>query len=383
MAAEGRRQTATVIDQLRSAPHRFEFFQAVRLLQQLFEEPADSPETDERPLVGRDTPPRHEAVRFRANPSFGFAAGGIQALATGRKGATEEKGRSSFGPPVDMLVNFMGLTGPSGVLPQHFTTLLIQRRRANDPSLAAFQDLFNHRMISLFYRAWEKYRFPITYERLRRQGKPTSEDPFVKCILSLAGYGMPGLCTRLAFDSEAIVYYSGHFARRSRNADALQALLADYFGVGVRIDQLTGGWFELSENDRSYLPTSQNPLGQSAELGVNLTIGSRVGQVECGFRITLGPMTFKEYIRFLPNGDGFLALGHMVRGYVGPEFEFDGLLILQGAEVPMCRLGTAEHGPRLGWTTFVRSVDAPTDVQGAVLFLGRCYDEPRSAWARP
>jgi type VI secretion system protein ImpH len=119
----------------------FEFFQAVSLLQRL--------RANMRP-VGHFSSPENEVVRFRINQRLGFPASQIQKL--------EVKGDA----PAEMMVNFMGLTGPLGILPYTYSELILERARAKDYSLAAFLDIFNHRAISLFYRAWQKSRFPVT-----------------------------------------------------------------------------------------------------------------------------------------------------------------------------------------------------------------------------
>ena len=117
----------------------------------------------------------------------------------------------------------MGLTGPSGVLPEHYTRLLIERLRAKDYTLRDFLDLFNHRVISLFYRAWEKYRFQFVYEQVKlgAVGDET-EDFFTKCLYCLVGMGTGGLRGRQKIDDETFLYYGGHLRtfrdRRSRSS---------------------------------------------------------------------------------------------------------------------------------------------------------------------
>ena len=120
----------------------FEFFQAVSLLQRLRE--------NMRP-VGGFSSPEDEAVRFRVNPRLGFPASEIQQL--------ELHGDA----PAEMTVNFIGLTGPMGVLPYVYSEMILERARAKDTSFAAFLDIFNHRAISLLHRAWQRARFLVTY----------------------------------------------------------------------------------------------------------------------------------------------------------------------------------------------------------------------------
>src|ERR1051325_2219467 len=138
----------TVEQQLFEEGYSFDFFQAVRLLERLY--PQRQPE-------GRGGPPAAEQVRFRAHLSLAFPPSSIYELV-----------KAPEGSPHQMTQAFMGLTGPSGVLPRHYTELLLSLNRyakhAEKHALRGWFDVFNHRMIALFYRAWEKYRFALAFE---------------------------------------------------------------------------------------------------------------------------------------------------------------------------------------------------------------------------
>jgi len=127
--------TSEAGEKLRREPFTFDFFQAVRLLERMF---------PERTSVGQFSHPETEVARFAVHPSLAFPASQIQAMDW-----PEQK-------PAKMTVNFMGLTGPQGVLPNPYTTLLIERLRASDSSAREFLDIFNHRIISLFLSRLEK-----------------------------------------------------------------------------------------------------------------------------------------------------------------------------------------------------------------------------------
>ena len=196
MATTNGGKRAGVIGRLFETSYRFNFFQAVRLLEQLSaqEQRDGSPyhPQNEASGVGRDLHPGAEAVRFRALPSLSFPAGAISDL---RSVLSSDRFAHSV-PPPEMLVTFLGLTGPSGALPRHYTELLLQRIREKDFSFRDFLDLFNHRLISLFYRAWEKYNWPIAYERAWVDGGTAEPDPITQAVYCLDGLGTPGLRRR-------------------------------------------------------------------------------------------------------------------------------------------------------------------------------------------
>ena len=192
-------------EKLRREPFSFDFFQAVRLLERFL---------PERTSVGRFAHPETEVAHFSVQPSLAFPASQIQAM-----DCPENQ-------PVQMTVNFMGLTGPQGVLPNPYTSLIIERLRASDSSPRDFLDIFNHRIISLFYRAWRKYRFDVAYEQGER-------DLFSRHLLSLLGLGSEGLRDRQTVSDDTLIYYAGLLAQRPRSAQALQQILADYFDVPV------------------------------------------------------------------------------------------------------------------------------------------------------
>ena len=326
-------------EKLRREPFSFDFFQAVRLLERFL---------PERTSVGRFAHPDTEVARFSVHPSLAFPASQIQAM-----DCPENR-------PVEMTVNFMGLTGPEGVLPNPYTSLIIERLRASDSSPRDFLDIFNHRIISLFYRAWRKYRFDVAYEQDER-------DIFSRDLLSLLGLGSQGLRDRLTVSDDTLIYYSGLLAQRPRTATALQQILADYFEVPVEIEQFAGAWYRLDRETQCRLAEENS---ESGELGFGAVVGDEVWNQQSKVRIVLGPLSLERYVDFLPDGQSWEPLRAWVQFFSNDEWDFEVKLVLEREQVPACTLGAeGSSGPQLGWVSWVKSAPFRRDPDDTVLEL--------------
>ncbi len=324
---------------LAEEPFVFEFFQAVRLLEKL---------SRGRQTVGRAGPPSKEAARFAAHPSLAFPASQIQALVPA-EGA---------GPPC-LVVNFMGLTGPMGVLPLYYTQLVIDRTRARDTALRDFLDIFNHRMISLFYQAWEKYRVAVQYER-------RGHDRFSHYLGDFIGLGTKGLQSRQAVADDALIYYAGLLGQRPRSALALRQLLEDYFEVPVAVEQFAGAWFGLERPNQCWLEERRS---DSERLGFGTVVGDEVWDEQSRVRVRLGPLPLDQYCDFLPTGTAYRPLRALLR-YFSDEVDFEVQLVLKREEVPPCDLGAeGETAPVLGWLTWAKTVEMARDPADTILKL--------------
>lgn len=338
---------------LEREPYRFDFFQAVRLLNWTTSRDPDS--AAPRP-TGFDFPPRREVVRFHAHASHGFPQGAI----TRFESAIDEG-------MAEMTVSFMGLTGPNGVLPRHYTQLVIDRLREKDRALADYLDLFNHRQISHFFRAWAKYRLPIIYEDAYREQRNDEADVFTRSLFSLAGLGTGGLRNRMDVSDKAFLYFAGHFAHAPRNAISLQRSVGEFFGMTTRIEQFVGQWLYLDETEQSRFGTAPLRVSLNNQLGVDVVVGRRVWGVENKFRVVLGTLSYEKFLEFTPSGTLLKPLTQFVRMYVGPQFDFEVQLILDRREVPACQLSASStQGGRLGWNTWVFNTPFEDDVRDAV-----------------
>jgi type VI secretion system protein ImpH len=348
MATENRRTNHSLAATLFQEPYRFEFFQAVRLLERI---------NPQRHPVGDESAPANEAVRFRSRVSLGFAPSQIHQLTQGVDGEDS---------PPQMMVAFMGLTGPAGVLPHHYTELLIERTRYKDTALWEFLDVFNHRMVSLFYRAWEKYRFPVAYEIAYERGR---QDRFTEFLFDIIGFGTRGLRGRQSFADEVLLFYGGLFAQQPHSASALQAVLGDYFNVPARVEPFSGQWLKLEAESLSRLG------GANAALGITAVAGERVWDTQSKFQLQFGPLTLKQFLEFLPNGSAFRPAAELARTFAGLQFDFDMRLILKAEEVPNCVLTTgAKRRPMLGWTTWLKTSPFTEDDSQVVLNSDRIQD---------
>lgn len=330
----------TLEDVLFAEPYRFDFFQAVRLLERVY--------AMRRP-VGHAAEPAREAVRFRTMTGLNFPASQIYAL------QRESNDPDNPSPP-QMTVAFMGLTGPSGVMPHAYTELLMERVRNKDRAMIEFLDQFNHRVLSLFFRAWEKYRFPIGVER-------GLDDRFTEFLFDIVGLGTRGLRHRFSFADEGLLSYGGLIANQPHSASAMAGILSDYFGVSAEIEQFKGQWLKLD-------PESLSTLGQANhQLGVSTVVGGRVWDQQSKLRVRFGPLNFDKFTAFLPNGTAYKSATELTQFFAGMEFDFDLQLVLQKAEVPFCKLSTKSK-PALGWTTWLKTKPFRQDDTQVVLRAG-------------
>jgi type VI secretion system protein ImpH len=309
--------------------YRFEFFQAVRLLERLH--PNLKP-------VGRHEHPRDEVARFRTHVSMAFPASEVYDVAAATEPAEE-------GPlPPTMWVTFMGLAGSLGVLPRNWTQMLSDpAQKGQTAALRDFLDIFNHRLISLFYRAWEKYRFPIAYER-------QAADSFTQYLYCLIGMGTRGLQRRLGVSDEILLYYAGLLSQRPRSAAALEGVLQDYFNVPVAVEQFTGQWFLMNVDAL----TSLGAGGQNNQLGVNAALWERIWDPQARFRVKLGPLTYPQFQDFLPTSDAYRHVVELTRFFVGEELSFEVQPVLRADQVPWCALGV-NQSTRLGWGMWLKT----------------------------
>ena len=324
--------------QLAGDPTSFEFFQAVRLLERLY---------PERARVGGFGAPEDEVAHFSANPSIACPASEVQDL--------ELPG----GGPARLRVNFMGLIGPLGVLPYHYTLLVAERLRARDRALQGFLDIFEHRIICLFYRAWEKHRFTVVYERDR-------SDRVTEHLLDLVGLGLAGFRHRMPVPDEAFLFYAGALAPQPRSAVALQRVLEDFFDVPVEIDQFVGGWYPLAPDTRCNVGSD---AGASDQIGLGAVVGDEIWDQQARVRLRLGPLTREQYERFLPTGPAYGLLQELTRFFSHDQFDFEVQLVLARDEVPSCRLGADGEQPPLGWGTWLRTTALERDAGETVLAL--------------
>jgi type VI secretion system protein ImpH len=310
-----------------------QFFQAVRLLERLY---------PERNPVGLYVAPSTEVVRFSSRATLSFPAGELDSLTLNQAA------------PHAVQVNFMGLSAAVGALPHPYTEYLLERTRAKDRGPAAFFDLFNHRILSLFYRSWEKYRFFIAYER-----KGTGEDAISARLLDLLGLGTAGLRNRMDIPDEAALYYTGLLSQKTRSARGLKQILEDYFDVPVEIEQFTGSWNRLPVRNQTFLTETYS---FAEKLGFGAMIGDEVWDQSGKVTVRLGPMPFAQYREFLPGAQGCRELASWLRLYGNRELVFVVQLVLAREEVPGLHLG--ETGPsagRLGLVSWIKNRDFARD----------------------
>lgn len=343
MASTQRRKNTYLSERLFAEPTRYQFFQAVRLLEAINHDTRKGNATWHQYPVGYDYAQQKELVRFKVEPTLKFPDGEISQLTAPH--FNPEKGILN---PAQMHVTFMGLTGPSGALPMHYSETILEQNRARNYALADFFDLFNHRAISLYYRGWEKYRVEFSFERHRRANK--QNDPLSQMTMSILG---DHRLSKNIIKKDSLRFYAGLLGNHHRSANQIEQILSDYFAIPVKIQSFIGSWNRLERSERTRMPSHDHPEGQYNLLGKNAVLGKQVWYSQGKFRIILGPLSPKDFKKFLPGAPGLIALKELTRYCVSDEFNFDIQLISTPHDLPSCQLAK-DHLPQLGYFTWLK-----------------------------
>ena len=376
---------------------RLDFYQAVRLLERAARQARAA---DDLPFeeVGSGEYPAREAVRFRGTRSMAFPPSDLREVTFPQESSDprDPNGRPPLVP--EMEVAFMSLTGALGPLPRFYTELIRERLMRSDTGLRDFFDLFEHRLVSLFYRVRQKSR-PALYT-----GAPESHS-FARFLWAVAGLAEPraGDAINEVVDATAgsergrrdlrardLLIYSGLLWHRDRSLTGLESLLRYHFGfdqatasasspshnpsratatdpsnitvghgrknplAGVRLSSrpLSGRWYRLGAEERTALSVGSH----HNRLGRNTVVGGRVWDPQAGFELALQPLDWQGFVDFLPTGQRFRTLDRLVRIYTRQAFELRLSLGVKREEIIANRPGLdARQGPQLGLTSWLVS----------------------------
>lgn len=332
MADQDWTATDALIDALKNEPWRFDFFQAMRLIECYYED---------SPRLGRSKQVEDEApVRFGQAVSLDFPP---SALAAWEKAGKELPDR--------LQVLFFGLFGPNGPLPLHLTEYALERMGKRDMAFTRFADMFHHRLLCLFYRAWAEAQPVVHYDR-HAQGQ--EEDRFSRHLGSLFGLGMDSLRGRDAMPDLAKLLFAGHLSCQTRHAEGLSIIIAEFFGIPARIEEFVGEWMDIAPHEQTRLGANE----QAGQLGLSTVLGARVFGCQHKIRIVLGPLDIDCYRAMLPGQAGLRELTAIVRNYVGDELAWEVNLVLRQPDIPPLRL---DGSTQLGWTSWLGSKNRDAD----------------------
>jgi type VI secretion system protein ImpH len=303
--------------ELAQAPYRHDFYQTLRKLECLYAH---------KPRWGHALRPVDEPVRLGQDPDLSFAPSPL----------------SSFDAPDGAIprlqVRLFGLFGPNGPLPMHITEYARERlRHQNDPTLCRFLDIFHHRFLALFYRAWAQAQPHVNFDRPK-------DDRFATYVGAFLGLSPASLRDRDTLPDLAKFFHVGALIRQVRNTEGLEHILQHFFRVPVQLEEFVGHWMSLGSRERTFLAREGATLGEGAVLG------GRVWDRQHKFRIRLGPLTLDQYESFLPGGTALRKLVDWVRLYLCFELDWDVRLLLKHDQVPPMVLG---RDGQLGWTTWL------------------------------
>lgn len=330
----------TQLRELIERPHAFDYFEAMRRIECAW---------SALPRLGTAARPADEPVRLGQRASLNFPPSMLASVDTIDAGRLKISGY------------FLGLYGPHGPLPLHLTEYIHDRMtNARDDTLAAFSDVFHHRMLALFYRAWANVRPTVHFDR-------PDQDRFGGYVAALAGLGLPSLRNADALPDRAKLFFAGALASGAKTREGLEALIGEYLKLPVRVNECVGEWLTILDGERMRLGSADTGvLGRSV-------LGARVWSAQHKIRLVIGPIDSGDLLQYLPGSPSLGRLRAAVMNYLGIDYAWDIQFVIRRGRVTGTRLGQFGH---LGWTSWMMPLSSGPDIDDVIIDVS---DQPLAA----
>ncbi len=290
MAAYNGKNTSGLIEDLIENGPAYHVWQAVWMCEQ---------------ITGKKFPGRKDLIfeqtglKFRPHENYDYAPRDIRAI-------------KYDGKDITFILNFLGLYGTNSPVPRcYHEQVSLQFRILGEGRvpLQDFYDIFNNRFYWLYYQSWKKYRFYLFFNR-------DFNNKVVERINAFTGRSLFSKSKESGINDFAFLKFSGLLSSRVRNKDGLNILLSYFFPrYKTEVKEFVPRWIRLSDipavGDKGY------------ELGENSFIGESAVDYMSRILITIGTLTFEEYIDFLPGTEQAGKLIELLKTYLNDGLEFD------------------------------------------------------------
>ena len=334
MAITSGQPRTSVAEDLFKNSFQYEFHQAIKILQIL------NPHLEK---IGQGLQASKEIVTIKTNITFSPPPSDIYTLEPSH---TPHEGAL-------MSINFMGIAGHGGPLPDPYSEIIIDRIRFQDHAFADFLDIFGHRFASISHRIHVKYN--ITLEMVKPH-----QTPVAHMIFAIAGITDPETHEKGLIPAHSYLKYAGHLWRQPKSVNGLRTVLTDYFGLDMDIEEFIGQWLYLEDSQITKIGSS----GSMNALSDTASLGDKACNCTQKIRIHIKSIALKSYTEFFPGGVLNQKISVFALQYLGDWCDFDFAVQLNQRDIPYTKLDSTAH---LGWTSWLKVEKKKPEVKWVIL----------------
>jgi type VI secretion system protein ImpH len=276
-------------------------------------------------LLGTAGTVKEEAIRFHCSTSMGHPNREVERVWWEQ----DSRGRERC----HMRIPFFGLNGITSPLPgSYLREMSDDEDEGHRPTVSDFLDIFNHRLISLYYRAWLKYRGHMCLDGDANRG-------IVPLILALGG--MDGELRGKGPDHanpQALLTAIAPLMRRVKSPSSSESSLRELLGVAVQVVPYDLRQVPVPEDQLLQLGVSSCRLDGEDPPVLGEFVPDYMGRCE----VRIGPVPMKLLTRLQPEGDLSIAAHRMLSKSLPSTMEYRLTLLLEEDATPGWALGEDE-----------------------------------------